>query len=555
MMKSLSRPGRLAPLLLSTLLSPLLASPLHAAPTSADISAAPPAGGFSRPASPQVRALILTIGAYRNGIPALSGVARDAESARAIAQRMGVPDNNIVALRDEALTLAGLRKAFDRLEAELGDNDELFIYYSGHGSRQKVQEADGSERCAESLVSVDGQAFLDRELDARLKRLSSRARKLVVFIDACHSGGVTTRTLGRNTPFTAKFWQGGSAENCSRPVNVLTRNIVLTAARPGQGGGNFAYIAAARADEISLDQPGRGGVATQSWLACMAGGARDSNGSGGLSAEEIRECAQREIDGRLKDVPGYLPHHVAITGNAGMVLSYAPPTPEVPAPAPAAMAPTPPIQAPATSVSPPVAAPAPTAPAASPPSPPGAIRRAPLAALQDIYNNRDDRRLTHLSTDRPQLRIGQDKVSFTLSSREGGYVYLLMAGSDGEAFDLLFPNSLDNDNRIHPGETLRLPRQRWELEAQGPAGRNTVLAIVSDTPRDFSRAGLKPSGPFSSAGAHQAKDIQLVTAQGSNASEACEPGTTPNPQRTLAIRKRCAGTYGAALLTLEEIAP
>ena len=549
MMKTLSRPGRLAPLLLTALLSPLLSPPLLAAPLSADTGAPQPAGGFSRPASAQVRALILTIGAYRNGIPALSGVARDAESARAIARRMGVPENNILALRDEELTLAGLRKAFDRLEAELGDNDELFIYYSGHGSRQTVQEADGSERCAESLVSVDGQAFLDRELDARLKKLSSRARKLVVFIDACHSGGVTTRSLGRNAPFTAKFWQGGNAENCSRPVNVLTRNIVLTTARPGNGGGNFAYIAAARADEISLDQPGRGGVATQSWLACMAGGAQDSNGSGGLSAEEIRECAQRGIDGRLKDVPGYLPHHVAITGNAEMVLSYAAATPAPTLTAAASLA------APAM-VTPPVAAPLSASPPASPPpaAGPGATRRTPLAALQDIYNNRDDRRLVSLDTDQAQLRIGRDKVSFTLGAREGGYVYLLMAGSDGEAFDLLFPNSLDSDNRIRPGETLKLPRQRWELEAQGPAGRNTVLAIVTDSPRDFSRAGLKPTGPFSSADAARAKDIQLVTVQGGGAADECER-TSPTPQRNLAIRKRCAGTYGAALLTLEEIAP
>ena len=81
-----------------------------------------------------------------------------------------------------------------------------------------------------------------------------------------------------------------------------------------------------------------------------------------------------------------------------------------------------------------------------------------------------------------------------------------------------------------------------------------MLAIVTDGPRDFSRAGLKPTGPFSSADAARAKDIQLVTIQGGGATDECER-TNPNPQRNLAIRKRCAGTYGAALLTLEEIAP
>jgi hypothetical protein len=482
--------------------------------------------GFARPASPRIHALILTIGAYRNGIPQLSGVAVDAENGRAIARRMGVPDGNIHALRDEQLTLDGMRRAFDELDAALADNDEVFIYYSGHGGRQKVVERDGSERCAESLITVDGEGFIDSELEARLKKLSARASKVVVFLDACHSGGVTTRALAADAAFTPKYWHpkdaGGDA--CSTPVNVLTRGIAQTPARPGNGAANFAYIAAARDNEISLDQPGRGGVASQSWLACMAGSAQDSDGSGGLSAEEIRNCAQQQIDTRLQNVRGYLPHHVAITGNADMVLSYA-----VKAPEPSA-APTPPV----------------AVPGATPATP----KPSPLATLQDIYNSRDDRRLVTARTERPQARIGQDKVEFSVTSREGGYLYLLMVGSDGKAFDLLFPNSLDRDNLIRPGETLHLPRSRWQLDAQGPAGTDTLLAIVADAPKDFSKAGLKPAGPFSSVDAAQAKDIQLVTA-GSSPRDEC---TDTGPTRNLAVQQRCSTSYGAALLSIEEVA-
>jgi hypothetical protein len=174
-----------------------------------------------------------------------------------------------------------------------------------------------------------------------------------------------------------------------------------------------------------------------------------------------------------------------------------------------------------------------------------------IAALNDIYNSRDDRRLTTLTAAKSSLKIGKDFIDFTLTSREGGYVYLLMVGSDGQTFDLLFPNQLDRNNVIEAGGSLRLPRPAWQLSAEGPPGKDTLLAVVSDSPRDFGLAGLKPSGPFSAIEAMGAKDIQLVTAG------AAKPADTqcsdPQATRNLAVKKRCSTGYAAALLTVEEV--
>jgi hypothetical protein len=463
------------------------------------------------PASADTHALIMTIGEYQQGVPPLSGVKYDGDSARAIARRMGVKDENLRHYKDGELTYDGMTRAFDDLEGRVADNDQVFIYYSGHGGRQLVR--DPEERCAESLVTADRRAFTDAELEARLKRLSAKAHKLVVFLDACHSGGVTTRgAAAADAPFSPKFYARSGPDACSKPTNVITQQLQTRSI--GRGANNYVYIAAARDNEVSLDQPNKGGVATQAWRDCMAS-APDKDGSGGLSAAEIGECAQERIERTLKNVKGFTPHHVSITGNRNAVLAFS----ERAAPAP------------------------------------GEAQLKPSAqnTLLDIYNSRDDRRTVTLESGRPAFRIGRDSVEFTLSSSHAGYIYLLMVGSDGKTFDMLFPNQLDAANYIQAGQTLRLPRPAWEIKPAGPAGKNHLLAIVADAPRDFGKLGMQAAGPFSmvSASAAASKDIQLVTATpaASGSAECSEPPA----KRSLVVQQRCSNAYGAALTALEEV--
>lgn len=465
----------------------------------------------------EAHALIMTIGNYERGITPLKGVRHDATNARLLANRMGVKDENIIQLSDQELTLDGLRRAFDRLQERVRQNDRVFIYYSGHGGRSPVPDEPG--RCAESLISVDGKPFIDTELESRLKAIGQTAEKVIVLIDACHSGGVTTRAVGRtDAPFVAKYWPG--SEQCRTVVNRLTRSLKVAAKTSGSGAQNYVYIAAAQANEVSLDEPARGGLATQAWLSCMSGQARDTDGSGGITAEEVRQCAQSQINRRLAGAQGFLPHHIVITGNSGAVLSLAG--------APAA--------------------------AATPTANTGTAGQGvnALGTLLDVYNRRDDRRQVTLVTGKPAFRIGQDNVEFKLTSSHAGYVYLLMVGSDGKTFDMIFPNKLDQNNRIEAGQTLDLPRKEWEIQAGGPAGKNHLLAIVSDSPRDFTALGMQPAGPFSIAQATPvaAKDIVLVTLNAPSAeSTDCQAAS----MRNLKVAETgCSSAYGAALTTVLE---
>lgn len=462
-------------------------------------------------ARPSSHALILTIGEYGNGIPRLAGVVHDAASAALMARALGVPEANTTVLKDAALTLAGMRTALDDLEKRVLPNDEVFLYYSGHGTR--LPAFDGrAARCAEALVTVDGQALMDSELQDRLARIAEKARRVVVFLDSCHSGGALTRDVGTDG-LSGKFWAKEGGDTCDRPSNVLVRG--LADARPGQGRLNFIHIAAARDDEVALDAPGGGGLASQAWLDCLAGAARDRDGSAGLSAAELAVCAQPRIERLAQGNTRFAPHHLTLAGNTGMVLSRSAP------------------------------------PDAATPEPEAAGDAA--ATLRDIFANRDDRRTVKLAADQPAYRVKRDRVGFTLTSSHEGYVYLLMVGSDGKSFDLLFPNRKDDRNHILAGETWKLPRAGWTIRAGGPAGRDHLLALVSDNPRDFSALGLVPAGPFSMLAAtpQATRDILFVSDTSEHAGQdAClEPG----PRRTLEIANACSDAYGADLITLEEI--
>jgi hypothetical protein len=472
------------------------------------------------PASAENHALIMTISAYRAGITRLEGVVHDAGSARQIANRMGVKDQNIRVYRDEQLTLEGMRSAFADLYQRIAQDDQVFIYYSGHGGRELVKGP--TQRCAESLITVDGHGFVDAELERELKRLSEKAHKLVVFLDACHSGGVTTRgtTATKSAEITPKYARSAS-EACERPVNVLTRSLGAATRSAGSGANNYVYIAAARDNEVSLDMANSGGVATQAWRDCIAGAATDRDRSGGLSAQEIQQCAQERINAKLKGLKGFLPHHVTITGNPNAVLAFSERAPPKP-----------------------VAAPAPVAVAEFPPA---------YYTLRDIYSNRDDRRVVQLQGTKPAYKINQDNVEFTVSSSHAGYLYIMMVGSDGKTFDMLFPNGLDNNNAIQAGQTLRLPRPNWMVTAGGPPGKNHLLAIVAESPREFAKIGMQPAGPFSiiPASASSSKDIQQATATSAHAnSQECQEQSA---KRTLMVQKRCSNAYGAAMMVLEEV--
>jgi len=513
---------------------------------------------LSGTANAEIYGLLIFNGDYQGGIPKLEGVKHDVASARSIAHLMGVKDENMQVHQE--LTLEGMRNAFDQLDQRVTSGDKVFIYYSGHGGRQYVTVP--VERCGESLVSINGGFFSDAELEEHLQKLSGRAQKVIAMLDSCHSGGVTTRAV-QNKKFTPKYWSKGGQDACYKPSNIVTRSISKATRSAGTGGKNYVYIAAAKNDEVSLDQPDKGGFATLAWAECMAGEAKDADGSGGLTAEEIRVCAQQKIDAQTKGLEGVLPQHISVIGNSDLVMTLVASKADTPV---IQVTPTTPLGqdkcrdsdkrnlavnracSEADGVS--ITAAQVSAPSVVQLTIPVAQSGAP-ATLLDIFNGRDDRRTVTITPVKNRLKIGSDKFSFSLRSSHTGYLYLLMVGSDGNTFDLLFPNKLDGDNYIKADQTLQFPRPSWEVVAQGPVGTDHILAIVSDAPRDLSQLSITNAGPFSvvSATSTGQRDIQRVT---STASAAQQSECSDSKKRNLAVKQICSDAYGAALESVEE---
>jgi hypothetical protein len=545
-------------------------------------------------------ALIIGVGQYSDpAVSPLAGVALDMDSATLMALQMGVPQSNITVVRDLAATKSRIASEINQLNARVADGDRVFIYYSGHGTRwydPSIRE----DTCVEALLASDRGTLTNDEMAALLKPIADKTDKLMVLYDACHSGGVVnepmrTRSLNLGGEMlTPRFSPVGTAAQCAQPSNLRTRSLLGEQQKRGGLPENIVHIASSRNDEVSFDDPRRGGVATVAWRECMAGEARDLDRSGQISVEEIAACAQAKINARFANNPTQQPHNITITGNKGFVPALfaalapqaptaptAAATPVAPVAAPAAPVAVPPAspprppQAPAPAsplvaaapVAPPAAPPAPTpspspvaitvpappaAPAATATEPPG---MGPQATINELLAQRDGRRRVDVALSRPALQIGRDSLDFRVTSSHAGHVYVGLLGSDQQSFYLLFPNDLDSNNQIAAGQTLQLPRANWRVTAGGPAGTNRMIVLVTESPRDV--AALQAAGGAAKAGPFVRT---LTTPEGrsnigwflTSSANADKPECRPSTRRNLVVAPVCSDAFGAAVVDVVE---
>ncbi|HEY2684424.1 MAG TPA: caspase family protein [Steroidobacteraceae bacterium] len=477
--------------------------------------------GFPPPL-PSNHALIITVSEYQRS--PLPGVLTDRKLGIELARRFGVPQENIVELSETQVTREGLRQAFATLNQSIMPGDKLYVYFSGHGARFFNK---ATNQCTESIVTQDMKLVTNVEFAAMIKPLAAKTDKTIVMLDSCHSGGVAQAAGTRSLPldFRSKFSPEVSSPQCSVPVN-LGSFATSRGADFHTTDHNLVILAAARNNEVAWDTS-KGGAMTYAFEQCLAGGATDSDHSGSLSMQELADCVQARLDKTQEQAAR---QHATLAGNAGLV---------------PAMTDAPPVPQPAT---PPAGA---TAPA--PPAGPSSVSI--VAALTDIYNQRDDRWTVDAKAGSPLLKIGTN-MTLKVASDHEGYVYVFYRGTSADSFYLLFPNQLDADNHIAANQQLALPRNNWNVTALGPAGTDHFMVMITETPRDFSALAL-PAAYVSQAGPFEkiAPNPQAVASVGQAAtlsSALARPECKSAQNRDLGVAKRCSNVFGASLLSVEE---
>lgn len=470
-----------------------------------------PDASYAQPL-PSNHALIITVSEYQRS--PLPGVLTDRKLGIELAQRFGVPPENIVELSEQQVTREGLKQAFASMNQVIMPGDKLYVYFSGHGARY-FNKATG--QCTESLVMQDMHVVTNAEFANMIRPLSAKADKTVVMLDSCHSGGVAQAAGSRSfaAQYRPKFSAEASSPQCSLAVNLGS----FSAARGVDfhtTDHNMVILAAARNNEVAWDTS-KGGAMTYNFEQCLAGGAADTDHSGALSMQELAACVQTRLDKTQEDSAR---QHATLAGNAALVPVFTEPQPTA-------------------------------APALAPPA---AIDT--LATLHDIYSQRDDRWQVQATLSSPTLKIGSN-LSMSVRSDRDGFVYLFYRGTQPDSLYLLFPNNLDSVNAIKANQSLQLPRQDWSVTALGPAGTDHLMVMVTDTPRDFSALALpmeyvSQAGPFEKirpTAQAIARIGQAATLSAAVAKKECQ---SSDAKRDLGVARLCSNVFGASLVSLQE---
>jgi hypothetical protein len=458
----------------------------------------------------------------------LPGIPTDISHARELAKSMNIPDANIIVKQDGQLNLSGMHHTFDEFERKIKSGDRVFIYFSGHGRSFSTP----SGQCEKAIVTRDGGSLTRDELQKHIQPIIDRAAKTFVFLDTCFSGGVVASSKAESRsgdeegePQLIKA-HNKPGDPCAQATNIEyggkgTRDFEAEA----KDTPNYYLLGAAGPTEYAIDGGARmGSLATTAFTRCAnADSSADKNNDGIITLTEAYQCAQQGIN-RLLARP-YLSQTLTEGNGPG-------------GNSPVAFGQTA-IAYPSPAVDSQIASP--TAENANSNHIDSHNLMATIAQAADA---------THVVTVTPtktSYLIGSDFLEMAVSSSKSGFLTIFSVGSSGTIYQL-FPNQYDNDNRISANTPLQLPSSKWQIRANGPAGKDRFVAIVSGTADRFSGLGV-PVTPFKkimddTAGARELIK-RLVTPD-----KSCKP--SKSDQRDFDAMPTCSSGYGAGYTDVQE---
>ena len=385
------------------------------------------------------RALIIGVGDYESEkVSDLPGLDIDVDTMKGVAMQLGYPESAIKVLQDSEATLANIQNGLTEWLVEgVTAEDQVLIYYTGHGSQTKDRDGDESDGLDEFLLAHDFNVASDNVIygalddDSFYQALQKiPTDNVLLMVDACHSG----------TGF--KNFNGG-----------------LTGAEGGQP--KFHYIETAGASVDGAFAAGEKGVSDDKFVALMA--SRDdevaiATSRGSVFTLGIQNAIQNSLAAGLLTTPRKI-----IESTREFVKSELKQRPEL-------------IFTPQIGGS-------------------SVLMDKPLE-LVVTPTNRDlllswaaENSVLSMATNKTTFPLGDKTLRVTVDVPGDGYLNIVTVDPNDAAV-VLYPNEFNRDNAVNAG-SVSLPTQEmnFDLEAQGPVGEHVIFAFWTEEPVNMYEEG------------------------------------------------------------------
>lgn len=194
------------------------------------------------------------------------------------------PVENVVTLLDENATRRAVLSGLESLATRAGSDDTVCVFFSGHGCLVATRGTEDSVLLTvdTDVADIEGSSISSNELAAALANI--KAKRLIVFIDACHAGG----TMISKTLVNAQGYELKTGYN----LGVFAKLAI------GRG---RALMASCRADEESaMFRDARNSIFTTALLDGLRGAA-DKSGSGFIKVFDLFNYISEEVPKLIPD--------------------------------------------------------------------------------------------------------------------------------------------------------------------------------------------------------------------------------------------------------------
>jgi hypothetical protein len=139
-----------------------------------------------------------------------------------VLKQKGVPETQIVSLKDKIATTAKIQASFQAFLRKVPADGSILIYYSGHGYKTDDRET--------FLASYDAGIKIERSWSVksipRMIELYSKSRHAIITIDSCYSGAIVDAIKSRKSKVSYAVFVSAPSNSSSTGNWTFTESLI-----------------------------------------------------------------------------------------------------------------------------------------------------------------------------------------------------------------------------------------------------------------------------------------------------------------------------------------